>query len=755
MHFTQNPIGSDDQLDLQDNAISFDYAMNSPAALWQDRFGKQHKTVQQALKDVGFKPAGFDFVSGGTLGIGDRDKCVFYPTDGYWYSWNGQLPYVVTANSSPTPGGKKGWGVVTRDERVIAREALRRTYQEVGLNLVEGSFEEGTVLVNVNDVLLQERTGKAFSGSAGTVAAGTDPTSGGFVDRSNTLAKISHTSVVGMVGNCSLVVGNRVETVSYNATGIMNWEIVASSSNDSHYVPLANGLYAKLVIGAEVDPICFGAFNTIDELTGIAGGYSDTAFAEAQAVAKFLKKSVRHSPGIYRLAANYIIKVKTTGPGTESCTILFNSGFGFRTFTTSPLVRYFIPEIYGIRFESDKESYWSATDAGTSYVDGIAKFLVRLKYGQRVAKGNKTATPNNILSTVPQQQQDGSGFWNKDYTQWTQAAGVEVNISDVPIANTADSCQMYTNDYRKVIRNCNFVGFKHGLVSAGTNQLAVSDCAFTTCNIGINATDASHVGGSFSAKTTTLDVSRNLFEDVDIGIYGQSLLQSKVRDANVFQPCRVGVYVGDGGGAGSRISGNYFEVAHTFFYHKPNLPMRGEVADNFTNTSYARYLGWCNSGSEIRFSEPHGGQIVHMNAGVRRSDIDSRFALEVDANYFVENENVIDGGKPKQCIIRTVGVGDTSFTITKLWSNINTNEGVPLMPSFTGSQSGIIVNPTDNSRVIGIELMDANAVHSYFDANGSNPEGKATYFFRGIDNVAIDLRAAGVTHTLKITWMEK
>ena len=118
MHVTQNPIGSDDQLDLQDNAISFDYAMNSPAALWQDRFGKQHKTVQQALKDVGFKPAGFDFVSGGTLGIGDRDKCVFYPTDGYWYSWNGKLPYVVPANSSPTPGGKKGWGVVERETKL-------------------------------------------------------------------------------------------------------------------------------------------------------------------------------------------------------------------------------------------------------------------------------------------------------------------------------------------------------------------------------------------------------------------------------------------------------------------------------------------------------------------------------------------------------------------------------------------------------------------------------------------------------------
>jgi hypothetical protein len=144
MFFTQNPIGSSATEDLQDNAISFDYAMNSPAALWQDRFGKQHKTVQQALKDVGFKPAGFDFVSGGTLGIGDRDKCVFYPTDGYWYSWNGKLPYVVHANSSPTPGGRKGWGVVVKE--VFLAEDLKKPG---GSNLVgfslETTYDPGTI----------------------------------------------------------------------------------------------------------------------------------------------------------------------------------------------------------------------------------------------------------------------------------------------------------------------------------------------------------------------------------------------------------------------------------------------------------------------------------------------------------------------------------------------------------------------------------------------------------------------------------
>ena len=65
------------------------------------------------------------------------------------------------------------------------RESLRRSYADAGYNLVAGSFEAGGTLVNVNDVLLHEASGKAFTGPAGTVAAGTNPASGGFVDVSS------------------------------------------------------------------------------------------------------------------------------------------------------------------------------------------------------------------------------------------------------------------------------------------------------------------------------------------------------------------------------------------------------------------------------------------------------------------------------------------------------------------------------------------------------------------------------------------
>ncbi len=72
--------------------------------------------------------------------------------------------------------------------KVLTRESLRRSYAAASYNLVDGSFETGGTLVNANDVLLHEASGKAFSGPAGVVAAGTNPASGGFVDRSNQLS---------------------------------------------------------------------------------------------------------------------------------------------------------------------------------------------------------------------------------------------------------------------------------------------------------------------------------------------------------------------------------------------------------------------------------------------------------------------------------------------------------------------------------------------------------------------------------------
>lgn len=64
--------------------------------------GQVQKTMPAILRDIGFSPASFDFTSGGTLTVADRDAVVYNPADNNWYSWAGSLPHVVTAGTDPT-----------------------------------------------------------------------------------------------------------------------------------------------------------------------------------------------------------------------------------------------------------------------------------------------------------------------------------------------------------------------------------------------------------------------------------------------------------------------------------------------------------------------------------------------------------------------------------------------------------------------------------------------------------------------------
>ncbi len=77
-----------------------DYATNQVT-------GQTQKTLPAVLRDAGFSPVSWDFSTGGTLTVNDRDKVVYDPVSQTWYSYAGTLPVVVPAGFNPV--GAANW----------------------------------------------------------------------------------------------------------------------------------------------------------------------------------------------------------------------------------------------------------------------------------------------------------------------------------------------------------------------------------------------------------------------------------------------------------------------------------------------------------------------------------------------------------------------------------------------------------------------------------------------------------------------
>lgn len=69
--------------------------------------GQTQKTLPAVLRDAGFSPVSWDFSTGGTLTVNDRDKVVYDPVSETWYSYAGALPVVVPASFNPV--GSANW----------------------------------------------------------------------------------------------------------------------------------------------------------------------------------------------------------------------------------------------------------------------------------------------------------------------------------------------------------------------------------------------------------------------------------------------------------------------------------------------------------------------------------------------------------------------------------------------------------------------------------------------------------------------
>lgn len=107
-----------------------DYATNAVT-------GQTQKTLPAVLRDAGFSPVSWDFSTGGTLTVNDRDKVVYDPVSQTWYSYAGTLPVVVPASFNPV--GNANWKPQTDP---YLRDELANPADGFGADLVAYSSTE-------------------------------------------------------------------------------------------------------------------------------------------------------------------------------------------------------------------------------------------------------------------------------------------------------------------------------------------------------------------------------------------------------------------------------------------------------------------------------------------------------------------------------------------------------------------------------------------------------------------------------------
>lgn len=189
------------------------------------------------------------------LGMGDGT-----PLDVEWGNDFEAFKQTAFSRSGLVPSGNTD--TVTNSEMFNAmqdsttRSLWERSAAESGYKLVAGSFEEGGALVNANDVLWSKKLNKIFSGPAGTVTAGTNPASGGFVDRSQSSEAAVYATVAEVVGG-KFPVGKRVTlTDRANATFII---MAGGAANGYSVLSAGSGNTAQIVLDSWMPYEAFGA----------------------------------------------------------------------------------------------------------------------------------------------------------------------------------------------------------------------------------------------------------------------------------------------------------------------------------------------------------------------------------------------------------------------------------------------------------------------------------------------------------------
>ncbi|NBM13653.1 MULTISPECIES: GDSL-type esterase/lipase family protein [unclassified Proteus (in: enterobacteria)] len=163
---TQNPVPSESASDLKFNAGKVDEFVTSSNHFYSDRFGKKHYTIdginylsKQAMQNYGYITKK-SFESGNTI-INPNDV-LLWESNGEYYRWDGELPKVVSAGSTPESAGGIGKGAWVGVGDASLRSAMKN---ENGSDLINGTKSVvGSVTRSLTDMLSDNISVRDFGG---------------------------------------------------------------------------------------------------------------------------------------------------------------------------------------------------------------------------------------------------------------------------------------------------------------------------------------------------------------------------------------------------------------------------------------------------------------------------------------------------------------------------------------------------------------------------------------------------------------
>lgn len=170
---TNNAIPSESPADLAFNAGKIDEFVNSPEEAFSDRFGLARLTIagieaqaEGITLSLGFTPVD-SFEAGATLTV--RNQALHYLADGNYYRWDGALPKVVAAASTPASSG----GVASGAWVNVTDNTLRsQLYSASGSQLVNYKLPSatGSVTRTIESKLAERATVKDFGAIGNGIA---------------------------------------------------------------------------------------------------------------------------------------------------------------------------------------------------------------------------------------------------------------------------------------------------------------------------------------------------------------------------------------------------------------------------------------------------------------------------------------------------------------------------------------------------------------------------------------------------------